>query len=75
MFGMKYKSFRIASIINRGPVFLCYVITAGSLTKCGILTELLDVSWKVSPGAMRVDRQFILRSVEMCELYVMPFCS
>jgi hypothetical protein len=39
-------------------------ITAGSLMKYGLLTELLGVTWALSPGAMRVDWQFILCSAE-----------
>jgi hypothetical protein len=60
---MKCGSFHTPLIINRSVVFPGKQTAVGLSIKCGILTQLLEVSWPLSPGAMRVDCQFILRSV------------
>jgi hypothetical protein len=61
---MKCLLFPIPSVKNIAFVCPCNETTAGSSMKCGLLTELLEVSWALSPGAMRAECQFILRSAE-----------
>jgi hypothetical protein len=61
---MKGCLFPIQLFINIVFFCPCNETAAGSLMKCGLLTELLEVTWALSPGAMRVDWQFILCSAE-----------